>query len=69
VTDTKFEGKGKRNDGKLLEWNIKVTGIDPMGKSPKDRILSKTEALQYLHDNRERLVNNGTYNKIESLFD
>jgi hypothetical protein len=55
-------------DGKLLEWNIRITGIDPNGVSPKDRILSKNEALMYLHENRARLIENGTYNQIGNLF-
>jgi hypothetical protein len=31
--------------------------------------LSKAEAMEYLHNNRERLIKDGTYEKIENLLD
>jgi hypothetical protein len=58
----------KGSDGKMLEWNIRTTGIDPKGTAPKDRILSKSEAMMYLHENRDRLIKDGTYKQIENLF-
>ena len=58
----------KNTDGKLLDWNIKVTGIDQMGTGPMDRILDKSEAMNYLHENRGRLIDSGKYNEIEDLF-
>jgi len=54
-------------DGSILEWNIKATFIDPSNTKPSDIILNESEAMMYLHNNRERLIRDGTYNQIENL--
>jgi hypothetical protein len=55
------------SNGNVSEWNIKITGLDPRGSVPRDIILSRNEAMMYLHNNRERLMRDGIYNQIERL--
>ena len=68
VGDVKI--KYKTENGKMTEWQMSLTTINPVnGRATGRDIFSKEDALKYLESNKEVLKNDPEYKKLQYFLD